>query len=345
MRAITATVFISAALCCSTLAVQAASPTPEPAPAAAPEAPSTTQATSPQDAAPALTPPKVEEPQGAAAGAATMGPAAPVTAKKECPGNPNPLGVSRVVEIDTTGGPGFGFQHYKLYDFLNPKEVVLTFDDGPLPNRTTAILAALNAECTNATFFTVGKVAAGYPEITKEVAKAGNTIGAHTMTHGDLSKMPIDKAKDEIERSISIAQKAAGGTAAPFFRFPFLRASPEALKYLADRNIAVFSTDIDSFDFKGPAPDKLIKHIMTLLDKRGKGIILMHDIQPHTAAAMPELLKQLKEKGYKIVHLTAKAPVQTLPEYDALIAKDMSGMPTALSDRPINSVVRTISGE
>src|SRR5689334_12177746 len=85
-----------------------------------------------------------------------LGPAAPAVKASDCPGNPNPLGVARVVEIDTTGGPGFGFQHYKMYDFLNPKEVVLTFDDGPLPNRTTAVLAALNAECTKAIFFSVG---------------------------------------------------------------------------------------------------------------------------------------------------------------------------------------------
>lgn len=274
-----------------------------------------------------------------------MGPEAPAAKQTECPGNPDPLGVSRVVEIDTTGGPGFGFQHYKSYDFLNPKEVVLTFDDGPLPNRTTAVLAALNAECTKAIFFSVGKVAAGYPEILRDVAKAGHTVGAHTMLHKDLSKMPFEEAKSEIEKSFSVIHRAVGGPSAPFFRFPFLRHSPETLKYLADRNVAVFSTDIDSFDFKGGKPAALVKRIMASLQKHGKGIILMHDIQPHTAAALPELLKQLKAGGYKVVQMTAKAPIQTLPEYDELVQKDMQGMPTALSDRPMNSVVKTISGQ
>ena len=289
-----------------------------------------TQTTPQQNAAP--------EPQK------TMGPAAPAAPKQVCPGNPNPLGVSRVVEIDTTGGPGFGFQHYKEYDFLQPKEVVLTFDDGPLPGRTTAILAALEAQCTKATFFPVGKVAGGYPEILRDVAKAGHTIGAHTVNHKDLSKMKFDDAKDEIERSFSIVHRAVGGPTAPFFRFPFLRDSPELLKYLASRNIAVFSTDIDTFDFKGPQPEALVKHVMALLEKRGKGIILMHDIQPHTAAALPEILKQLKAKDYKVVQVTAKAPVQTLPEFDALIEKDMKGMPTELSQRPMTSVIKTITG-
>jgi peptidoglycan/xylan/chitin deacetylase (PgdA/CDA1 family) len=324
MRAIQATIFITAALLLVPQALNAA-PVDEPQPQQQAE------------------PPQAQEPEQAQDD--SMGPTPPAVAQKECPGNPNPLGVSRVVEIDTTGGPGFGFQHYKMYDFLQPKEVVLTFDDGPLPNRTTAILAALDAECTKATFFSVGKVAAGYPDILRDVAKSGHTVGAHTVLHKDLSKMPMDKAKDEIEKSFSIIRHATGGPQAPFFRFPFLRATPEELKYLADRNIAVFSTDIDSFDFKGGRSDKLVKHIMKLLDKRGKGIILMHDIQPHTAKAMPDLLKQLKENGYKVVQLTAKEPVKTLPEYDELTAKDMQGMPTALSDRPMNSVVRTISGQ
>lgn len=273
-----------------------------------------------------------------------MGPVTPPAPKQVCEGNPDPLGVSRVVEIDTTGGPGFGFQHYKTYDFLNPKEVVLTFDDGPLPNRTPVVLAALAAECTKATFFSVGKVAAGYPEILRDVAKAGHTIGAHTVNHKDLSKMKFDEAKDEIERSISIVHRAVDGPTAPFFRFPFLKDTPELLKYLASRNIAVFSTDIDTFDFKGPKPDALVKHVMALLEKRGKGIVLMHDIQPHTAQALPEILKQLKAKDYKVVQLTAKAPVQTLPEYDVLIEQDIKGLPTALSQRPMTSVIKTISG-
>jgi peptidoglycan-N-acetylglucosamine deacetylase len=57
------------------------------------------------------------------------------------------------VEIDTTGGPGFGFEHFKQYDFLRDKEVVLTFDDGPWPGNTPAVLKALAGECLKATFF------------------------------------------------------------------------------------------------------------------------------------------------------------------------------------------------
>jgi peptidoglycan/xylan/chitin deacetylase (PgdA/CDA1 family) len=126
--------------------------------------------------------------------------------------NANGLGIARTVEIDTTGAPGFGFEHYKAYDFLEPKEVVLTFDDGPQGyNRTESVLAALARHCTKATFFSIGKMALGLPEIIREVAKAGHTIGTHTWSHIDARKLKTDKeAIEEIERGISAVHRAVG---------------------------------------------------------------------------------------------------------------------------------------
>lgn len=262
-------------------------------------------------------------------------------AQGACP-DPSKLGVTRTVEIDTTGGPGFGFEHYKTYDFLRLKEVVLTFDDGPQVNTTHKILEALAAQCTKATFFSVGWMAAGLPEILRDVAKAGHTIGTHTWKHIPINKLKDDAEwKAEIEKGFSAARLAVGGPIAPFFRFPALRDSKESLSYLASRNIGVFSTDIDSFDFTIRSPDRLLKRVMDKLERKTKGIILMHDIQPNTAKTVPRLLAELKAKGYKIVHLTAKAEVKTLAEYDALIEKNMKGM-SAGHDRPMSSVIRTI---
>ena len=260
--------------------------------------------------------------------------------------NASALGVARTVEIDTTGGPGFGFEHYKAYDFLQPKEVVLTFDDGPQKFATEGVLAALAAECTKATFFSIGKMALGYPQIIREVANAGHTVGTHTWSHKALAKVKtFDDAKDEIERGNSAVRRAVGGHVAPFFRFPTLVDSKEAVEYLGKRNIAMFSTDIDSFDFKLQPPEKLVQGVMDKLEKKGKGILLFHDIHKNTAKAMPLMLTALKTKGYKVVHLTAKAPLETLPEFDALIEKDTKGLPQAGAERPTSSVVRTISGE
>jgi peptidoglycan/xylan/chitin deacetylase (PgdA/CDA1 family) len=268
-------------------------------------------------------------------------PPTPAVARPTC-SNPNALGVSRTVEIDTTGAPGFGFEHFKMYDFLQPGEVVLTFDDGPWPNNTEMVLKALAKHCTKATFFSIGKHASYHPEILKEVAAAGHTVGSHTWSHADLSKKTTEEGIDEIEHGISAVHIALEGLPeAPFMRFPALRHPPELLKYLATRNIAVFSTDIDSFDFKLHKPEQVIKSVMAKLKKRGKGIVLMHDFQRSTAHAAEKLLDELKAGGYKIVHMRPKAPVKTLPKYDQLAMKDF-GL-GASNARPMSSVVRTIS--
>jgi len=114
--------------------------------------------------------------------------ASPAPAPVNCPGNPNALGVARVVEVDTTGGPGFGAEHFKGMDFLRPGEVVLTFDDGPWPNNTPKVLAALARHCTKAIFFPIGLHATYEPDILKQVAAAGHAVGSHTFCHQDLSK-------------------------------------------------------------------------------------------------------------------------------------------------------------
>ena len=260
--------------------------------------------------------------------------------------NPNAIGVSRTVEIDATGGPGFGFEHYKAIDFLQAKEVVLTFDDGPQKFSTEMVLAALAEQCTKATFFSIGKMALGYPEIIREVAKAGHTIGTHTWSHKTIRDLKtFEEGKDEIERGVSAVKRAVNGPVAPFFRFPTLKDTPESVAYLGTRNIAMFSTDIDSFDFKPQPAENIVKVVLAKLEKNGKGIVLMHDIHKTTAKALPMLLVALKEKGYKIVHLKAKADVKTLAEFDSAIEKDAKGLPQAGTERPMASVVKTIDGD
>jgi peptidoglycan/xylan/chitin deacetylase (PgdA/CDA1 family) len=265
----------------------------------------------------------------------------PPTASTSCPGNPNALGISRVVEVDTTGGPGFGFEHFKVHDFLQPGEVVLTFDDGPWPRHTPAVLAALAEQCTKAIFFPIGKHAMWEPGILKQVVAAGHAVGSHTWSHADLSKKSFEEAKDEIEKGISAVHWAAGAPTAPYFRFPALRHPPELVTYLGQRGIAIFSTDFDSFDFKIRKPEQVRQSVMTKLKKYGKGIVLMHDFQQATAAAASDLLKDLKAGGYKIVFMKPKDQIKTIASYDELVLKDQK-LPT-VSDRPTSSVVRTIS--
>ena len=289
----------------------------------------------------------------ASAAAPSPAPPAPSTASappsaKAIPAcnNPNALGLSRVVEIDTTGGPAFGTEHFKQYDFLRDKEVVFTFDDGPWPDNTPKVLKALVENCTKATFFEIGQHATWRPDISRDVAAAGMTIGSHTWSHKDLAKNPyasdIEKAKEEIEMGVSAVRMAVGGPVAPFFRFPDLQMPADLMTYLGTRNIATFSADIDTFDFKLRKPEDVVKSAMTRLAKNGKGMLLMHDFQHATADAIPELLRQLKAAGYKVVHMVAKQPVTTLSKYDDMVrAQDKYS--TSNNTRPESSVIKTIS--
>ena len=274
--------------------------------------------------------------------AAPAVPAVAVQQKPPC-ANPDALGVARTVTVDTTGGPGFGFEHFKQLDFLQDKEVVLTFDDGPWPNNTPAVLKALADECTKGLFFAIGKHATYHPEILKAVAAAGHTVGTHTWSHVNLNskKMTEQQVRDELEKGFSAVKMAIGTAPAPFFRFPQLQHNPAGMAYLGTRNVAMFSTDLDSFDFRSNNPEQIITTVMTKVDKLGKGIILMHDFQKLTGEALPTLLARLKAGGYKVVHMKAKTPFDTLPEYDAMMVKDQK-LPT-ISSRPVGAVVQTVS--
>src|SRR5256886_1925698 len=319
---------------------------------------------------PAPAPPQATPAEGRAPGsvvtvadsAAESAVAAPAAADQASPkpaamptscSNPDALGVSRVVEIDTTGGPGFGFEHFKSHDFLREGEVVLTFDDGPWPKNTPAVLAALAAHCTKAIFFPIGLHATYEPGILKQVAAAGHAIGSHTWCHQDLSKTKgkcnvngkteaVEYApKDEIEKGISAVRWAVGAPTAPYFRFPALRQPPELMDYLGKRNIGIFSADMDSFDFKMRKPEQVRQSVMTKLKTHAKGIVLLHDFQHATAEAAMDLLNDLRAGGYKVVFMKPKFLVTTIASYDEAILKQVKG--PASDGRPTSSVVRTIS--
>ncbi len=209
-------------------------------------------------------------------------------------------------------------EQYKAYDFLEPKEVVLTFDDGPQVRTTPAILDALQTECTKAIFFSLGKMAIGMPEIIRDVGRRGHTVGTHTWSHADIRKKSEQEGKDEIEKGISGVRRAVGGPISPFFRYPYLRDTPGVADPPRQPQRCGL---LDRYrQLRLQAADRRAsreKSIMGKLDKKGKGIILMHDIQPHTAKAVPMLLAELKKGGYKVVQMKASGELKTLAEYDA----------------------------
>jgi peptidoglycan/xylan/chitin deacetylase (PgdA/CDA1 family) len=234
------------------------------------------------------------------------------------------IGVSRVVEVDTSSGPRFGQMQYRGHDFLKEKEVVLTFDDGPLRAHTKSVLEALSAHCTKATFFMVGRMAIADPEMVREVARRGHTIGTHTWSHAHLNALAGERAQAQIEVGMSAVEKALGKPVAPFFRFPYLADTKALLAHLESRGIASFSIDIDSFDYRTPNAETVYGNVMNALSAKGKGIILFHDIQPSTARGLKRLLDDLKARGFRIVHVVPKSDAMTVVEYNATAAKELT---------------------
>jgi peptidoglycan/xylan/chitin deacetylase (PgdA/CDA1 family) len=245
------------------------------------------------------------------------------------------LGVARIVEIDTTAGPLYGDMSKLAREpsFLGPKEVVLTFDDGPMPWITKSILDTLDRFCTKATFFSVGRMAIAYPASVKDVMARGHTLGTHTWSHPlNLRRSGIERARDEIERGFAAVSMAAGQPIAPFFRFPGLSDSDSMMAHLQTRAIAAFTVDVVSNDSYIGSPARLTERTISHTVARDGGILLFHDIKSVTAKALPEILSQLKSRGFKVVHLRPKATYTPLAEYDValqpLLAKATSAQAT-----------------
>ena len=257
-------------------------------------------------------------------------------AAKGC-GSQGAIGVAREQLIDSSTGPRYGHQQFKDIDFLREGEVVLTFDDGPLRPYTMPVLKALEAHCTKATFFVVGRMALADPALVRETEKRGHTIGTHTWSHMDVRKTNQTRARGEIELGLSAVSKALGHPVSPLFRFPYLSSPKNMLDYVRSRKISTFSIEVDSNDYRSKDPAQVHRNVLSQLENAKKGIILFHDIQPATAGALGGLLDELKARGFKVVHLTATAPVATLPEFDAIADKEMARKSTIASADPLAS--------
>lgn len=278
---------------------------------------------------------------------ATLFAAVPVTAKEDvgCSERRGVLGVSRVLEVDTTTGPRFGNMQYKDIDFLKPGEVVLTFDDGPLRPKTTSVLNALEAHCTKATFFMVGRMALVDPSMVKEIDRRGHTVATHSWSHKMQGKMSKAGAEKEFELGVSAVSLALGKPVAPFFRFPYLSDPRSMQAHLKQRAHGNFSIDIDSLDFRTRSGKTMMNRVLSGLKSQGKGILLFHDIQRSTAAGVKDLLDELARRGYKVVHLVPKKPATTLKQFDEMAEKEAARRKKVASSRPLaaRSIVWPVS--
>jgi peptidoglycan/xylan/chitin deacetylase (PgdA/CDA1 family) len=228
-----------------------------------------------------------------------------------CPGNPNALGTRRVLEIDPNEYPRIGAMAHAAELPLFDKEVVLTFDDGPLPRYTNQVLDILAAECVKATFFLVGDMARAYPATVRRIFADGHTIGTHSEDHPvPFNKLPPLLLEYEIDKGIADVEAALGDPRqlAPFFRVPGLARSEAIDDELAARHLASFSSDTVADDWHHRiSAKKIISLAMSRLEARGKGILLLHDIHAGTVAALPKLLRELRDRGFHIVQVVPSA--------------------------------------
>jgi len=204
---------------------------------------------------------------------------------------------------------------------LGPREVVLTFDDGPRPGRTDAILATLAEHGVHATFLIVGQAARTHPQMVQQVALAGHTIGTHTYSHPNLTDLSNAEAMSEIvagEEAVADALAPIGRAPSAFFRFPYLAQTGFLRTGLGNAQVVVLDVDIDSKDYMDQTPQQVLETTLARLDRRGNGIILFHDIHPRTVEMLPDFLTALRERGYRVVHLRTH---QTAPDGNLIMAQ------------------------
>jgi peptidoglycan/xylan/chitin deacetylase (PgdA/CDA1 family) len=230
----------------------------------------------------------------------------------ECPGNPDALGTSRTLVVDPAEHPRLGSMQYHESLPLEDHEVVITFDDGPLPPRSTQVLGLLEHECVKATFFLIGKMARNFPETVRRIRDAGHTIGTHSYSHPlTFHRMSLERAEFEIDQGIAAVTAALGdGTGpAPFFRVPGLLRAEAVEHYLASVNLQTWSADFLADDWlRRIRPAQVYWRALQRIEANRKGILLLHDIQAKTVEALPYLLRELKRRGYRVVQVVPATP-------------------------------------
>ncbi|GAC1329409.1 MAG: hypothetical protein NVSMB26_05680 [Beijerinckiaceae bacterium] len=238
----------------------------------------------------------------------------PVWAEGMKPCGPQALGTARDLVIGTDHGVAVGLKTYPQALALDDREVVLTFDDGPFPPTTSKILDALAKECVRATFFLIGRNAEANPALVRRQVAEGHTIGHHSFSHPALTlrNMSDAAARADIDRGIKADDLAAYKSAdaaprVPFFRFPGFADTPALNEWLIARGITIFGADLWASDWLDMTPEAELELILRRLEQAGRGIILFHDPRPSTAEMLPNFLRELKTRGYKVVHLVAGA--------------------------------------
>jgi peptidoglycan/xylan/chitin deacetylase (PgdA/CDA1 family) len=255
-----------------------------------------------------------------------------------CPGHPDAIGTSRTITISPSDYRLIGTIQYKHTLPLKDHEVVLTFDDGPIPPYSNAILDTLESQCVKATYFMVGEMARNYPYMVRRIYNAGNSIGTHTQHHPfAMQRLSAARVEKEVDGGIASVEAAIGNPKAvsPFFRIPGLGRTNAIESFLERQKLSTWSADVDTDDWwRGTTPKAIVDRAMKRLNGKGRGIILMHDIHPASALALPLLLKELKAHGYRVVHVVAAGDrPKSVPEIVVAHQKEKPAWPSVMREK------------
>lgn len=184
------------------------------------------------------------------------------------------------------------------------KNVALTFDDGPDAYYTPQILDILKLYNIKATFFIVGIRAQAHPEIVQRIVKEGHSIGNHTWDHPVLTKVPIDKLQEELNKTEQELFRITGIRTA-MFRPPYGSLTTQQASFISSMGYSVIDWSVDTRDWaRTPVPQ-----IMRFVSKEvyPGGIILQHcaggknEDLSNTIKALPQIINLLKNQGYSFV--------------------------------------------
>lgn len=180
-------------------------------------------------------------------------------------------------------------------------KVALTFDDGPHPRYTHAILEVLREYGVSATFFVIGVNVENYPEAFCEIVESGCEIGNHTYSHKNVTAMSIDEIGRELDMTEAAIMKHTDKRPT-LFRPPQGAYDARAEEISLSRGYDIILWSIDTLDWAHTPPDKISASVVSSLDNGD--IILMHDYTSNgnsAPAALRVIIPHLLELGYEFV--------------------------------------------
>lgn len=202
-----------------------------------------------------------------------------------------------------------------------PKEIVLTFDDGPHGEYTSSILDTLDKTNAKAMFFEMGKNVRLHPELSRKVAEGGHLVGSHSNTHLCLPSSDRCQTNNKGVRltyAQAVADIMAGhqavydaiGWVDPIFRFPYGENTPELKAFLKSKGVGNFSWNMDSEDWRSQPVERVVENSIAQVRKQGRGVILFHDIQHRTTLALPRFLSKLYFEGFNVVVVNSQTAMK-----------------------------------